>query len=102
MSKQSSVVKPLHCLSLLPPKLKTLLSDAAWLAWRRTGGKLIPLIIPKHYFEKLETIKFYGMTFNVPSNAEEYLKYRYGENWRIPNKKWEWWKEDGAIKTFTA
>ena len=36
------------------------------------------------------------MTFNIPSNVDEYLKYHYGETWRIPRKNWDWVKDDRA------
>jgi phosphorylcholine metabolism protein LicD len=54
-------------------------------------------IIPKDYFVKLSTIKFYGMEFNVPSDVENYLCYRYGKDWRIPDKNWVGEKDDGTI-----
>lgn len=102
-SKWKFVVKILKCcLSLLPPKSRKPLSDVVWLAWRRSGVKFIPLVIPKHYFEKLETIKFYGMTFNIPSDVEDYLRYKYGEDWKTPKKEWVWQKEDGAVRASIA
>ena len=55
-------------------------------------------VIPKHYFEKLHTIEMYGVTFNIPSDAEDYLKYHYGENWKIPKKNWLWYRDDGSIR----
>jgi phosphorylcholine metabolism protein LicD len=54
------------------------------------------LTTPRHYFEKLETLNFYGCTFNIPSDVEDYLKLHYGENWRIPQKKWNWLEDDKA------
>jgi hypothetical protein len=83
-------------LPLLPMKLKIFLLN---------GMQRIKIdhnwveITPKHYFEKLDTIKFYGMNFYIPSDVEEYLKYHYGENWKIPNKKWQWGK-DGKAKIY--
>jgi len=29
--------------------------------------------------------------------TEEYLEFRYGKDWKIPNKNYIYWKEDGAI-----
>ena len=37
------------------------------------------------------------MEFKVPANAEEYLTYRYGKDWRIPNKDYVYYRDDGAI-----
>lgn len=60
-------------------------------------GCIIPIVVPKHYFEKLSTIRFYGMKFNAPSENEKYLEYRYGKNWKIPMKNWRYYSDDGAI-----
>lgn len=59
--------------------------------------KQIKIVISKHYFGRFKNIKFYGMTFNIPFEAEKYLKYKYGKDWRIPKKKWDPWREDGAV-----
>lgn len=87
-----------HCLSLLPPKSKESISDLVWLVWRRSGVKFFSVVIPKHHFEKLGTIRFYGMRFNIPSDVEDYLKYHYGEDWKIPKREWDWLKDDGAVR----
>jgi len=88
-SKWKFVVKVLdHCLSLLPPKSKKSLSGVAWRAWMQSNPKFSLVVVPKHYFEKLGDIKFHGMTFNIPSNAESYLKNKYGEDWKTPKKEW--------------
>ena len=55
-------------------------------------------IVPKHYFEKFKKIEFYGMTFNIPFRAEEYLKYKYGKDWRTPRKDWVWYINDDGYK----
>jgi len=88
-----------HNLSLLPPKSRKPLFNALQrVAPKRTCGKLKRIVIPKHYFEKLGTIKFYGMTFNVPSDVEGYLEFHYGKDWKTPRREWDWQKEDGAVK----
>ncbi len=53
-------------------------------------------VIPRLYFEKFRTIRFYGMTFNVSFNSEAYLEYKYGKNWKTPTRQWDF-KEDGAV-----
>ncbi|MCH8004331.1 MAG: LicD family protein [Nanoarchaeota archaeon] len=47
------------------------------------------LKIPKHYFEHLSTINFYGIKFRIPKKSKGYLKDMYGDNWRIPNTGWK-------------
>lgn len=78
--------------SVLPLMLKQLLSYIRLLCDRRAfyNNDLIFSILPKQYFEKLSTIKFYGMEFNIPSDVEEYLEYEYGKNWKTPTKNWIW------------
>ncbi len=69
-----------------------------YMIWRRSKVKFFRVTIPKHYFENLNTINFYGMTFNIPSDVESYLEYHYGEDWRKPRKEWDFLKDDGTIK----
>ncbi len=76
-------IKP--CLFFIPLKLKRFLSNKIMKTLKRFYN-LSLVIVPGHYFEKLERIKFYGLDFNVPSNGEDYLKSKYGETWRTPNK----------------
>lgn len=79
---------------LIPSKVRRFLADVAWFLCDR--HKLTTLvIIPKHHFENLSTIDFYGMKFSVPCDTEKYLAYRYG-NWKTPVKNWKF-KDDGAI-----
>lgn len=102
-SRWDSITKVLkNCLSLFPPKLKKLFSDVVRMMWRRSSVRFTLIVVPKHYFEKLNTIKFYGMTFNIPSDVEDYLKLHYGEDWRTPKKEWVWYKEDGTVRALTV
>lgn len=58
----------------------------------------LKLPIPKKYFLKTNSITFYGMQFNIPGDTEEYLQIKFGEDWKIPNKEWNWKIDDGAIQ----
>lgn len=80
----------------LPLKLKCFLTNVTWFVMEGCDC-IYPWVIPKHYFEKLSTIQFYGMEFNIPFNVEKYLEYRYGCNWRTPNKNWRL-IDDGAYR----
>jgi hypothetical protein len=83
-------------LALLPSKLRHFMADMTWSIMDRCD-LIIPWVIPKRYFEKLSTIHFYGIKINIPSNIEKYFEYRYGSNWKTPNRKWKWFKDDGAL-----
>ena len=37
------------------------------------------------------------MNFNIPSDAKNYLEYRYGKRWEIPKKDWIGAEQDGTI-----
>jgi phosphorylcholine metabolism protein LicD len=51
----------------------------------------------KVFFDTIEEIEFYGKTIPVPSNPEEFLKVKYGENWKTPVKEWNVALDDGSI-----
>lgn len=80
-----------YCLFLVPFKLKNYLIKAMKpILIKRNYGVFSGMrVIPKHYFERLDKIQFYGMTFNIPSDVENYLTCFYGDNWKIPDRKWD-------------
>lgn len=43
----------------------------------------------------IQKTSFANTMINIPENYEEYLTERYG-NWRIPDKKWVYWKGPSA------
>jgi phosphorylcholine metabolism protein LicD len=75
-----------HHLDVLPQKSKMPNSYAVrWLlGWKSYYYNKVP----KHYFERFDRIKFYGMEFVVPSPVEDYLRYQYGKGWKVPQKHW--------------
>ncbi len=44
-------------------------------------------------------IDFNGKKINVPKESEKYLAERYGENWRIPDKNYIYWKGPSTTPT---
>lgn len=40
---------------------------------------------PAIFFDNLDEIYFLGTKFKVPHNPKRFLKYTYGENWKIPD-----------------
>lgn len=56
--------------------------------------KKIRFEFPIEYFTNLTTMNFYGINVQIPAKVEEYLEYRYGKNWRIPQKNWEYEKKE--------
>ena len=45
---------------------------------------------PIEYFQNIKKINFHGLEINIPIKSEEYLKYVYGPNWKIPKKNYDW------------
>lgn len=54
------------------------------------GEEYSAYVIPKFYFDDLDSVSFYGMTFNVPSHVHDYLSLWYGENWMEPDPNWSY------------
>lgn len=48
-------------------------------------------------FEISESI-FLGYSFKVPKDIESWIISHYGEDYRIPNKKWLWWESPKNVK----
>ena len=47
--------------------------------------------------DNLAKIEFYGELISVPSNYREFLKIKYGDDWKTPKKKWNVAIDDGSI-----
>lgn len=63
----------------------------------RIEAKFYNVLVPKHYYEKLGHIEFYGMKFYTPFAVDSYLELRYGKDWKTPQKKWKYYKDDGTV-----
>lgn len=53
--------------------------------------------IPVLFFEKLEKVIFYGKPFNIPSKTVDYLTFRYGNDWKVPRRDFDYFNEDTQI-----
>ena len=58
---------------------------------------VVKLVCP--HIAETQTILFQGIEINAPKKPEQYLAVRYGENWRIPDKKYIYWKGPSAVLT---
>jgi phosphorylcholine metabolism protein LicD len=52
--------------------------------------------ITDNYYNKLDEIEFDGNMYNIPSETDEYLNYRYG-NWESIPENWIHQIDDGAL-----
>jgi hypothetical protein len=73
---------------------KLVSTDVAYWPWR-VRRDLGTWWIPAEFFEESVFIDTHNMY--IPKKWDDYLKYRYG-NWRFPDKTWNFWLDDGAIK----
>ena len=57
---------------------------------------------PEKYFLNLKKINFYGLNVNIPEDTDEFLEYRYGENWKVPdsnfNQSGKWRKSKARVE----
>jgi len=53
--------------------------------------------VPKEFFEKLQSLEFFGSVFQLPDNCEKYLEIKYGDTWRTPRSDWIFWRDDGGL-----
>lgn len=81
----------------LPYFLRIVFAEIARTCHENIGSKDFSLVIPAEYFRNLTTKNFYGMEFKVPIAREEYLAFRFGEDWRVPKEDWVTTRDDGAV-----
>lgn len=84
--------------SIFPYKLKKSFAEMSQKILMKNYIRLVKVIVLKYYFERFRNFEFYNITFNVPFDAEGYLKYKYGEDWKTPRRKWDWVKEDKSVR----
>ncbi len=82
---------------MLPSLLRKRIARVLLTACDRMDFKDVSWRVPSKYFSEFAAIQFYGMEFKVPAKKEDYLTYRYGEDWRIPRRDWVTEEEDGAV-----
>lgn len=77
-----------------PPVLR----DAVRSRVRAHSSTVIDVPIPAHWFADFREHEFLAVKgLRVPADAEAYLEYKYGPDWRVPRRDWDFYTEDGAI-----
>ena len=82
---------------LLPQSFKLKIASFLNKLAVKTGNRRGLVVIPSKYFLNLEKKQFYKMDFLFPEEAEEYLVYYYGDDWRTPKKDWNYIREDKKL-----
>jgi phosphorylcholine metabolism protein LicD len=54
--------------------------------------------VDKKLLNELKKYEFNGILVNVPKRTEEYLNFRYGNDWMQPKRNWIYYKDDNSIK----
>lgn len=83
-------------LSLLDIFIKRLIGDEYY--WTVDVIKPVLKATPRHFYDETTVLEFEGEKYSVPKNAEDYLAYHYGKNWRIPVKKWNFRTDDFSVR----
>jgi phosphorylcholine metabolism protein LicD len=65
-----------------------------WLSYK--DDTFIPHHVPEKHFKKLDKLKIWGKTWNIPSEVEEFLTRVYGD-WEVKNPGWVWWRDPKCI-----
>ncbi len=86
--------------ALIPSFVEHIIRKFSFRVYQWLGGKYCAVVIPKSYYENLDTISFYGMTFNIPSHVHDYLSLYYGENWMNPDPNWTYSQYPAADYNF--
>ena len=83
---------------LLSTSLRKHLYNILWFVPKRVGYlRHLEKDASKKFFEDLSTIKFYGMKFYIPSPVENYLRFRYGQNWKTPIDEETFYRDMGSL-----
>ena len=85
-SKYKLIINNLYIFEKLAQRLKTYFIKKK-LFYKVAGYKQ-----PTRLLKKFKKINFEGLEFYIPYDAVSYLEYVYGENWKVPQKRFSWWK----------
>ena len=55
--------------------------------------------VPLKFLSKLKKTRFRNFPVLIPHKSKEYMRFRYGKDWKIPRSNWKPWIED---KTMTV
>lgn len=62
------------------------------------GCRITYVRVKKDFLENFDDLLFLDDIWRIPDNAESYLYNRYGANWRIPDKNYDFMKDNEWLK----
>ena len=83
--------------SLMPSKTKALFLDLLILI-RKKASRHKAEVVPKYFFNNFKIMSVFEGEYLIPEKSEEYLKFRYGEDWKTPKQLWDTFTQDGTVK----
>ncbi|MBI4317882.1 MAG: LicD family protein [Chloroflexi bacterium] len=84
---------------LLPNTLLVSLRNTVYQLRLELCAILFTVRTPCKYYRNLQEIEVLGDHYMIPAHVEEYLTFKYGQNWRVPRKDYNWQEEDGSLKS---
>ena len=81
---------------LLPRALKSFIARPLNYLYKKYLAEDISEAVPFHFFQELMELEYNKNYYSVPSKRFEYLAFRYGANWKTPDKEWITERDDGA------
>lgn len=66
-----------------------------------TRNRTVIANTPRHFFATFRRMTFLGTQVLAPEHCEAYLQFKYGPGWHIPQERWEYWTQDGAVAAKT-
>ena len=49
------------------------------------------------FLQKIKKKRFRNFTVLIPYRSSNYLKFRYGSDWKLPKSNWNPWVEDNTM-----
>ena len=85
---------------ITPMFMRRLVSGLARTVYLKFASRDLTELVPATYFSEFIDVPFYGMNVKIPAKAEDYLCYRYGEDWRTPIREWVTEKDDKSVLNY--
>ena len=84
--------------SKLPAKARKRMEAKAYRLCLAAGCREINWCVPIHFFEAFGQCEFCGDQWLVPKKWCDYLRFRFGEDWQTPRRRFSTAFEDGAVR----
>lgn len=81
-----------------PASARLLIALTGWPAvLRERVGIHEPSRVPSVLLASGGSVDWDGLLLPAPATTEAYLAFRYGDDWRTPQRSWTWWDDDRTV-----